>query len=34
MPNICDLILDDHETFRRRFAELDEHRDAAPERLV
>jgi len=26
MPDICDLILDDHETFRRRFAELDEHR--------
>lgn len=24
MPDICDLILDDHETFRRRFAELDE----------
>ncbi|MFN2451094.1 MAG: hemerythrin domain-containing protein [Candidatus Dormibacteria bacterium] len=27
MPDICDLILDDHETFRRRYAELDEHRD-------
>ena len=27
MPDICDLILDDHETFRRRFAELDEQRD-------
>lgn len=26
MPDICDLILDDHETFRRRFAELDEQR--------
>lgn len=24
MPDICDLILDDHEHFRRRFAELDE----------
>lgn len=24
MPDLCDLILDDHETFRRRFAELDE----------
>ena len=34
MPDICDLILDDHEVFRRRFGELDElHRaDAAPER--
>jgi hypothetical protein len=31
MPDICDLILDDHETFRRRFAELDDERrsDAA-----
>jgi hypothetical protein len=31
MPDICDLILDEHELFRRRFAELDEHRggDAA-----
>lgn len=27
MPDICDLILDDHETLRRRFAELDEQRD-------
>lgn len=27
MPDVCDLILDDHETLRRRFAELDEHRD-------
>lgn len=26
MPDICDLILDDHETFRRRFAEMDEER--------
>ena len=31
MPDICDLILDDHELFRRRFAELDDERrsDAA-----
>ena len=31
MPDICDLILDDHEVFRRRFAELDDERrsDAA-----
>ncbi len=28
MPDICDLILDDHEVFRRRFAELDEHHEA------
>lgn len=34
MPDICDLILDDHETFRRRFAELDEHRDADTDRLA
>lgn len=26
MPDICDLVLDDHEQFRRRFAELDEKR--------
>lgn len=26
MPDICDLILDDHETFRRQFAEMDESR--------
>jgi hypothetical protein len=26
VPDICDLILDEHEIFRRRFAELDEHR--------
>ena len=26
MPDICDLILDDHEIFRRRFAELDNER--------
>jgi hypothetical protein len=24
VPDICDLILDDHELFRRRFAEMDE----------
>lgn len=34
MPDICDLILDDHETQRRRFAELDEVRDAPPEKLA
>lgn len=28
MPDVCDLILDDHEQFRRRFAELDEARGA------
>lgn len=28
MPDVCDLILDDHEVFRRRFAELDELRAA------
>ena len=28
MPDICDLILDEHEVFRRRFAELDDNRDA------
>lgn len=32
MPDICDLILDDHSTFRRRFAEMDEKR-ADPEAL-
>ena len=26
LPDICDLILDDHEVFRRRFAELDDER--------
>ena len=31
MPDICDLILDEHEVFRRRFAELDEHHDAGDE---
>ncbi len=35
MPDICDLILDDHERFRRRFAELDNRRrdGAEPDRL-
>ncbi len=33
MPHICDLILDDHDTFRRRFAELDDDRHADPEVL-
>jgi hypothetical protein len=28
VPDICDLILDDHEVFRRRFAELDDERHA------
>lgn len=34
MPDICDLILDDHEAFRRRFAELDRllHEPEATER--
>ncbi len=27
MPDVCDLVLDDHETMRRRFAELDERRE-------
>ena len=31
MPDICDLILDDHEVFRRRFAELDDERRSGPE---
>jgi hypothetical protein len=30
MPDICDLILDDHELFRRRFAELDDERHGDP----
>ena len=30
MPDICDLILDDHEVFRRRFAELDDERHSDP----
>jgi hypothetical protein len=34
MPDICDLILDDHETQRRRFAELDGQRDSPPETLA
>ncbi len=34
MPDICDLILDDHETFRRRFAELDEKRGDEPAALT
>lgn len=33
MPDICDLILDDHETFRRRFAELDEQRQSGSDAL-
>ncbi len=34
MPDVCDLILDDHEVLRRRFAELDELRDADAETLA
>jgi hypothetical protein len=30
MPDICDLILDDHELFRRRFAELDDELHSEP----
>lgn len=30
MPDICDLILDEHEVFRRRFAELDDERQSDP----
>src|SRR3712207_5155961 len=30
VPDICDLILDDHEVFRRRFAELDDERRSDP----
>jgi hypothetical protein len=33
MPDICDLILDEHETFRRRFADLDAHRDTDADTL-
>ncbi|MGH9105008.1 MAG: hemerythrin domain-containing protein [Acidimicrobiales bacterium] len=33
MPDITDLILDDHETLRRCFAELDELRDAGADAL-
>ena len=34
MPDICDLILDDHETMRRRFGELDEHRQSPADVLT
>lgn len=36
MPDICDLILDEHESFRRLFSELDELRakDAQPDALA
>lgn len=34
MPDICDLILDEHETQRRRFAELDEVREASADVLA
>lgn len=33
MPDICDLILDDHEIFRRRFAELDVERRSSADVL-
>lgn len=33
MPDICDLILEHHEEFRTRFADLDDMRDADPETL-
>ncbi len=33
MPDICDLILGDHQVFRVRFAELDTRRDADPPAL-
>ncbi|MGH3504943.1 MAG: hemerythrin domain-containing protein [Nocardioidaceae bacterium] len=33
MPDLCDVILDEHATFRRRFAELDEHYGEGPEML-
>lgn len=32
MPDICDLILDDHARFRRRFAEMDELRASGKDR--
>lgn len=32
MPDVCDLILDEHESFRRRFAELDTIRSDGSER--
>ncbi len=31
MPDICDLILDEHEALRRHFAELDRERESSPE---
>jgi hypothetical protein len=34
MPDICDLILDDHEVFRRRFAELDDERRSEQSTVV
>lgn len=34
VPDICDLVLDEHDTFRRRFAELDEMRDADADSLL
>jgi hypothetical protein len=34
MPDICDLILDDHELFRRRFAELDDERNSGGSAVV
>ena len=34
MPDICDLILDQHDEFRRRFADLDGMRDADGDRLA
>lgn len=34
MPDICDLILDQHTEFRQRFADLDGMRDAAPQELA
>ena len=34
MPDICDLILDDHEVFRRRFAELDDERRSPAETVT
>ncbi len=34
MPDITDIVLDEHETFRRRFAELDDKRAAGAGRAV
>lgn len=34
MPDICDLILEQHGEFRARFAELDDLRDGDPETLA